>query len=58
VEGVFADPSMRVIEVTRALFLEGLALYRARPDKDYSLTDCISMRVMRRESLTDALTKM
>jgi predicted nucleic acid-binding protein len=34
----------------------GLALYQARPDKGYSLTDCISMQTMRREGTTDALT--
>jgi len=38
------------------LYLAGLALYRARPDKGYSLTDCISIQTMRREGLTDALT--
>lgn len=53
---MFEDPSVRVIEMTRARFLEGLALYTARPDKAYSLTDCISMDVMRRERLTDVLT--
>ena len=30
--------------------------YEARPDKGYSLTDCISMQAMRREELTDVLT--
>ena len=35
VEGMLADPSMRVVEVTRALFLDGLALYQSRPDKEY-----------------------
>jgi predicted nucleic acid-binding protein len=33
-----------------------MALYEARPDKGYSLTDCISMQTMRREGLTDVLT--
>ena len=28
----------------------------ARPDKGYSLTDCISMQTMRREGLTEILT--
>jgi predicted nucleic acid-binding protein len=56
VEGMFADSSMRVIEVTRALFLDGLALYQSRPDKEYSLADCISMHIMRREGLTEVLT--
>jgi predicted nucleic acid-binding protein len=37
-------------------FLGGLELYRARPDKGYSLTDCISMHTMRGLGITDALT--
>jgi uncharacterized protein len=45
-----------VVSQTRTLFLEGLALYEARLDKEYSLTDCISMQVMRREGLTEVLT--
>jgi len=55
-EEMLADPAMRVVELTRARLLEGLTLYKARPDKEYSLTDCISMEVMRREGLTDVLT--
>jgi uncharacterized protein len=34
----------------------GFALYAARPDKGWSLTDCISFVVMQREGLTEALT--
>jgi uncharacterized protein len=45
-----------VIPQTRTGFLDALALYQARPDKAYSLTDCISMQAMRREGLTDVLT--
>jgi predicted nucleic acid-binding protein len=41
---------------SRESFLAGIELYRARPDKGYSLTDCISMITMRREGLTEALT--
>ena len=36
-----------VIPQSRGSFLAGLHLYRARPDKGYSLTDCISMQTMR-----------
>jgi predicted nucleic acid-binding protein len=50
------DPDIRVIPQSRASFLDGLALYNARPDKGYSLTDCISMLTMRREGLTEVLT--
>ncbi len=37
-------------------FRAGLDLYNGRPDKGYSLTDCISMVTMRREGLTAVLT--
>ena len=36
--------------------MAGLDLYRARPDKRYSLTDCISMQTMRKEGITEVLT--
>ena len=41
---------------TTEAFLDGLKLYRNRLDKGYSLTDCISMQIMRREGLTEILT--
>jgi predicted nucleic acid-binding protein len=41
---------------TRDTFLAGLTLYESRPDKDYSLTDCISMEAMRQEAITEILT--
>ena len=56
VDDILQDPSVRVLPQSRESFLAGLDLYRARPDKGYSLTDCISMHTMRREGLTDVLT--
>ena len=56
VKDILQDPEVTVIPESRESFLAGLALYRDRPDKGYSLTDCISMQTMRRERLTDALT--
>ena len=56
VQAMLGDPTVRVIPQSRASFLAGLELYRSRPDKHYSLTDCISMETMRREGLTEALT--
>lgn len=38
-------------------FLAGLALYEARPDKSYSLTDCISMVTMRQHGISEVLTR-
>ena len=51
-----SDPDIRIIPQTPASFLDGPGLYNARPDKAYSLTDCISMIAMRRAGLTEALT--
>jgi uncharacterized protein len=48
--------NVRAIPQSRAGLLGGLALYKARPDKGYSLTDCISMQAMRREGLMYVLT--
>jgi predicted nucleic acid-binding protein len=33
-----------------------MAFYGARPDKGYSLVDCISMQTMGQEELTEVLT--
>ena len=49
-------PHVHVIEQDRELFLKGLSLFEERPDKGYSLTDCISMINMREEGLTEVLT--
>jgi uncharacterized protein len=56
VRRLLASPEVTVIPQTSALFMEGLTLYESRLDKEYSLTDCISMHVMRREGLTEVLT--
>jgi uncharacterized protein len=56
VRDVLGASSVKVVVHTHDLFLEALDLYGARPDKGYSLTDCISMATMRREGLTEVLT--
>jgi predicted nucleic acid-binding protein len=53
---ILSSPGVRVIAQSRASLFSGMALYEARPDKGYSLTDCISMQTMRREGITEALT--
>jgi predicted nucleic acid-binding protein len=50
------EPDVDVLPQTRADFDAALALYEARPDKGYSLTDCRSMRAMQQLGLTEALT--
>ena len=48
--------TVRVIPQTGLSFLAGLMLYHSRPDKGYSLTDCISMETMRQQGVTEILT--
>jgi len=56
VEDALADPQVIVRPQTHQSFLDGFALYKARPDKEYSLTDCISMEAMRQEGISEILT--
>ncbi|MBI1354992.1 MAG: PIN domain-containing protein [Acidobacteria bacterium] len=56
VRAVLEDPGVDVVPQSRDTFLGGVALFESRPDKLYSLTDCISMTVMRTRGLSDALT--
>jgi len=56
VRDLLQDEDVDVIPHTGELFLTGLALYESRPDKGYSLTDCISMVVMRELNITEVLT--
>ena len=50
------DTLSTIIPPSQLLFRQGVELYTARPDKDWSLTDCISFVSMRQHGLTDALT--
>src|SRR5215208_6958440 len=47
-ETLLGDPQVAVVPATHGLFQQGLDLYGRRPDKDWSLTDCISFTVMDR----------
>lgn len=51
-----ADPQVTIAPADQGLMDRGLALYVSRPDKDWSLTDCISFVVMKEQGITDALT--
>jgi len=56
VDDNLSDPDIAVRSQSHESFLEGFALYKARPDKGYSLTDCISMGTMRQDGITEVLT--
>jgi predicted nucleic acid-binding protein len=53
---MLTSPAILVIPQSHETFITGLKLYIERPDKGYSLVDCISMQTMRHEGLTDVLT--
>jgi uncharacterized protein len=56
VRNLHRKPTVTVYPQSRQAFLSGLSLYETRPDKGYSLTDCISMNTMRQERISDILT--
>jgi len=56
VNGIRKNPNIVIRPQTRNSFMAGLELYSKRPDKHYSLTDCISMAIMKSESISDILT--
>ena len=56
VRAILSNPNIKVVPQSRDSFQKGLIRYEARDDKQYSLQDCISMNVMKSESITDVLT--
>jgi len=53
---ILMNPNVQVVPQTRDSFIEGLKLYEQRDDKEYSLTDCISLNVMHQQDITEVLT--
>src|SRR5436190_24131242 len=56
INDILADESVETLSQTHDEFLAGVTLYGARLDKSYSLTDCVSMNVMRERGISDVLT--
>lgn len=55
-ESLLKSLGAHIVPARSNLLKAGYSLFKGRLDKDWSLTDCISFVVMRREGLTDALT--
>jgi uncharacterized protein len=49
-------PLIQIIPVSSELLNRGLALYRARSDKGWGLTDCTSFVVMEEQQISEAFT--
>src|SRR5439155_22681425 len=55
-ETLQSSPDVKIIAATAELFDLGVQLYDERPDKERSVTDCISFVVMADEGVAEALT--
>ena len=51
-----ADENVQILPQSHESFDEGVRLFEARGDKDYSLQDCISMNAMERHNILHVLT--
>ncbi len=56
VKHVRTDPFVDVRTATPELLDAGLRLFESRPDKEWSLTDCISFALMEERGISEALT--
>jgi uncharacterized protein len=56
VRSILNGSEIEIIWQIQELFELGLTLYESRLDKGYSLTDCVSMVVMRQAGIQDILT--
>jgi predicted nucleic acid-binding protein len=56
VQAILDDPDIIVIMASTELFERAFDLYCSRNDKGYSLTDCVSMTIMKDHYLTDVLS--
>ena len=55
-EKLSREEGYHVYPLTESLLEQASDLYRARPDKDWGLTDCVSFILMRQEGISEALT--
>ena len=55
-DGLHNDPRCHVVSISGSLLKRGMELFRNRPDKAWSLTDCTSFVVMADHHLAEALT--
>ncbi|MDQ3635111.1 MAG: PIN domain-containing protein [Acidobacteriota bacterium] len=56
IRSILINIDIEVIPSSNEAFLDGLELYESRRDKGYSLTDCISMLIMKSLDLQEILT--
>jgi predicted nucleic acid-binding protein len=55
-DGLKQQEHLQVLPNSDQLFEQGVELFAARPDKEWSLTDCISFAAMQAHSIDEAIT--
>jgi len=53
---LIVNKKLEIIPCSTSQFLEGFYFYKSRLDKGYSLTDCVSMNIMRARNINEILT--
>ncbi|HYX30676.1 MAG TPA: PIN domain-containing protein [Pyrinomonadaceae bacterium] len=56
INGLRLMPNLKITPATSSLLADGWQLYASRLDKEWSLTDCISIVVMQRDEIEQAFT--
>lgn len=56
IEQLENNPNTDVVPLTSIQFKEALNLYKSRPDKDWSLTDCASIQILQEKGVVDTLS--
>ena len=56
VQAAISNSVIGVVECSHEQFLKGFEFFNSRLDKGYSLTDCISMNVMKERNIREILT--
>lgn len=55
IDGLRADPKVEIVPLDSRLFEAAYRLFRERPDKEWSLTDCVSFVIMQERRISQAL---
>lgn len=55
-DDLHADEDATIVAFNENLMADGIEMYRQRPDKKWSLTDCISFIAMKKAGIIEALT--
>lgn len=55
IESLYNHPNVTVVQQSSSQFKEGLLLYKQRPDKEWSITDGVSFKIMEEYGITEAL---